>query len=412
VGPHQAGRDVLTPEPTAGDQAGAAGASGPTRPGPLSGVRVVELAGIGPVPFTGMLLADLGADVVRVDRAGVVRGTETVPFQLSDDLMSRSRRSIGVDLKHPDGVEAVLRLVAVSDALVEGFRPGVAERLGVGPEPCLARNPRLVYGRMTGWGQSGPLAAAAGHDINYIAVSGVLDRIGRAGQPPTPPLNLIGDFGGGAMLLAYGIAAALLHAARTGEGEVVDAAMVDGASLLMMPFFSGRDSGYNTARGTNLLDSGAPFYETYETADGKWVAVGAMEPKFYATLLSLLGLDGEDLPPQMDRAGWPVVKARFAEVFRTRSRDQWCALLEGTDACFAPVLRLEEVEHFPHHQARASFVEVDGRLQPRPAPRFDRHPPSSPDSPPKPGLHTDAVLAEAGLTGEEIAKLRSVGAVA
>ncbi|HWW52528.1 MAG TPA: CaiB/BaiF CoA-transferase family protein [Acidimicrobiales bacterium] len=412
MGPHQAGWDVLTADNVfAGQDKQVAGVA-PARSGPLAGVKVIELAGIGPVPFTGMLLADLGADVVRVDRAGVVRGTETVPFQLADDLMSRTRRSIGVDLKHPDGVEAVLRLVESADALVEGFRPGVVERLGVGPDACLARNPRLVYGRMTGWGQDGPLAGAAGHDINYIALAGVLDRIGRAGQPPTPPLNLIGDFGGGAMLLAYGMACALLHAWRTGEGQVVDAAMVEGASLLMIPFFGGRDGGYNTARGTNLLDSGAPFYETYETADGKWIAIGAMEPKFYATLLELLGLAGEDLPAQMDRQGWATVKARFSAVFRTRTRAEWSALLEGTDACFAPVLGLEEVEQHPQHRARGTFVDVEGRLQPAPAPRFGQTKPSSPLPPPGPGQDTDQVLAEIGLTSADIAKLRSVGAIA
>jgi alpha-methylacyl-CoA racemase len=380
--------------------------------GPLAGVRVIELAGIGPVPFTGMLLADMGADVVRIDRAGVVNGTEVVPFQIPDDLMNRGRRSVGIDLKRPEGLEAALRLIGTADALFEGFRPGVAERLGVGPEPCRARNPKLVYGRMTGWGQDGPLAESAGHDINYIALSGVLSRIGRQGQPPTPPLNLVGDFGGGAMLLAYGLVCGLLSAQRTGQGQVIDAAMIDGSALLMMPFFGGRKSAFNTERGTNLLDSGAPFYDAYETADGQWIAVGAMEPKFYATLLRLLGLEGEDLPAQMDRTGWPTVRARFTEVFRTRTREDWCALLEGTDACFAPVLGLEEVEKHPHHQARRSFAEVDGRVQPAPAPRFDGTPPADLSAPPRPGQHTDEILAEAGLTSEDIAKLRSLGAVA
>ncbi len=380
--------------------------------GPLAGVRVVEVAGIGPVPFTAMMLADMGADVVRIDRAGVVRGTEVVPFQPPGDLMNRGRRSVGIDLKHPDGVEAALRLIERAGVLVEGFRPGVAERLGIGPEPCLARNPSLVYGRMTGWGQDGPLAQAAGHDIDYIALAGVLGRIGRAGQPPTPPLNLVGDFGGGAMLLAFGIACALVHAGRTGKGQVIDAAMVEGAALLMMPFFGARLSPHNTGRGTNLLDSGAPFYDTYETKDGRWVAVGAMEPKFYATLLRLLGLEGEDLPEQMDRTGWPVVKARFAEVFRGRTRDEWCAALEGTDACFAPVLGLDEVEHHPHHAARGAFPDVDGVVQPRPAPRFSATPAAVPGPPPEPGQHTDQVLAEAGFTETEIDKLRAAGAIA
>ena len=380
--------------------------------GPLAGTKVIELAGIGPVPFAGMLLADMGADVVRIDRVGVVTGAEVVPFQIPDDLMNRGRRSVGLDLKHPAGLETALRLVERSDALFEGFRPGVVERLGVGPDVCLARNPRLVYGRMTGWGQTGPLASAAGHDINYIALSGVLSRIGRRGQPPTPPLNLVGDFGGGAMLLAFGMVCALLSAGRTGQGQVVDAAMVDGSALLMMPFFAGRHGTVNTERGTNLLDSGAPFYDSYETADGKWIAVGAMEPKFYATLLRLLGLDGQELPAQMDRAGWPVLKETFAAVFRTRPRHEWTALLEGTDACFAPVLGLDEVDQHPHHKARRGFPEIGGRVQPAPAPRFSETAPTDPPRPPKPGEHTDQVLAEAGLTGADIAKLRSVGAVA
>jgi alpha-methylacyl-CoA racemase len=380
--------------------------------GPLAGIRIIELAGIGPVPFTGMMLADMGADVIRVDRAGVVQGTEVVPFQPPGDLMNRNRRSIGVDLKHPEGAEVVLRLVQGCDALIEGYRPGVTERLGVGPGECLARNARLVYGRMTGWGQDGPMAQAAGHDINYIALAGVLDRIGRAGQPPTPPLNLVGDFGGGAMFLAFGMACALVHAGRTGQGQIIDAAMVEGSSTLMMPFFGGRDRGLNTERGTNLLDSGAPFYDTYETADRRWVAVGAMEPKFYATLLRLLHLDGTGLPPQMDRDGWPQVRDALAGAFRTRTRDEWCVLLEGTDACFSPVIGLEEVELHPHNAARGTFISVDGRVQPRPVPRFSETPGTVERPPPVPGQHTDEVLAESGLTNEEITRLRSVGAIA
>jgi alpha-methylacyl-CoA racemase len=382
------------------------------RVGPLEGIRILELSGIGPVPFTGMLLADLGADVIRVDRPGVVRGTEMVPFQIPADLMNRGRRSIGIDLKHPDGVETLLRLVEHVDGLVEGYRPGVCERLGIGPEPCLARNPRLVYGRMTGWGQDGPLSQSAGHDINYIALAGVLGRIGREGQPPTPPLNLVGDFGGGALFLAFGMASALVHAGRTGEGQVVDASMVEGASLLMMSFFGSRMSGFNTERGTNLLDSGAPFYECYQTSDGKWVAVGAMEPKFYAALLDVLGLDAEDLPAQMDRSGWPLVKARFAEVFRTRTRDEWSERCAGTDACVVPVLGLEEVERHPHNEARHSFPEIFGAVQPAPAPKFSHTKAAVAAPPPVPGAHTDEVLAATGLTNDDIAKLREIGAVA
>jgi len=378
--------------------------------GPLEGIRIIELAGIGPVPFAGMVLADMGADVIRVDRAGVVKGTETVPFQLANDVMSRGRRSIGVDLKHPDGVATLLTLVEGADALIEGFRPGVAERLGIGPEPCLARNPRLVYGRMTGWGQTGPLAQTAGHDIDYIALAGVLGRIGRAGQPPTAPLNLVGDFGGGAVVLVCGVACALLHVARHGAGQVVDAAMVDGAALLMAPFFAGRDR--PNSRGTGLLDTGAPFYDTYETADGRWVAVGALEPKFYADLLRLLSLDGADLPGQMDPAGWPELRAAFGQAFATRTRDEWCALATGLDACVAPVLELDELAGHPHHVARRSFPDVAGEVQPGPAPRFSATPAEVRWPPPDPGRDTDDGLAEAGLSPEDICRLRDVGAVA
>jgi alpha-methylacyl-CoA racemase len=326
--------------------------------------------------------------------------------------MNRNRRSIGVDLKHPDGVEVVLRLVEGCDGLIEGFRPGVTERLGVGPGECLARNTRLVYGRMTGWGQDGPMAHAAGHDINYIALAGVLDRIGRAGQAPTPPLNLVGDFGGGAMFLAFGMACALVHAGRTGQGQVIDAAMVEGASTLMMPFFGGRDRVVNAGRGTSLLDSGAPFYDSYETADGRWVAVGAMEPKFYGTLLRLLELDQFGLPEQMDPDGWPRIRAAIAGAFRSRTRDEWCELLEGTDACFSPVLGLEEVEHHRHHAARGTFISVDGRIQPRPVPRLSETPGTVERPPPVPGQHTDELMAELGMNDEEITRLRGTGAIA
>lgn len=380
--------------------------------GPLGGVRVLELAGIGPVPFTGMMLSDMGADVIRVDRVGVVRGSEKVPFQIPTDIMNRGRRSIGIDLKHPDGVEVMLHLVGEVDALIEGFRPGVVERLGVGPVECLARNPRMVYGRITGWGQDGPLARTAGHDINYIALSGVLGRIGRAGQPPTPPLNLVGDFGGGAMLLAFGITCALVHSRDSGEGQVIDASMLEGSSLLMTAFFGGRRSGLNTDRGTNLLDSGAPFYECYETADGKWLAVGAMESKFYATLLTVVGLDVSSLPSQMDRDGWPLLKSRLAEAFLTRTREEWESCFAGTDACVTPVLDLDEVEVHPHNAARGSFPCIFDVIQPGPAPRFSRTQASVERPPPEPGQHTNEVLAEAGLTAREIEKLRSVGAIA
>ncbi|HLG01392.1 MAG TPA: CaiB/BaiF CoA-transferase family protein [Acidimicrobiia bacterium] len=377
--------------------------------GPLQGIKVVEIAGIGPGPFCAMMLADMGADVIRVDRA---QGVSGLPGNNSKDLINRGRRSVGVDLKNPDGVETVLRLVENADALVEGFRPGVAERLGIGPEPCLERNPRLVYGRMTGWGQDGPMAQAAGHDINYISLAGALEPIGRAGERPLPPLNLIGDFGGGGMLLAYGIVCGVLEAQRSGKGQVVDAAMVDGAAVLMT-FVHGLKAMdfWNDERGTNLLDTGAWFYEVYETADGKFVSVGSLEPQFYAELLRLTGLESEDLPPQMDRTSWPAMKERLAEVFRTKTRDEWREIMEGTDVCFAPVLSMDEAPDHPHNRARNTFVEVDGVTQPGPAPRFSRTVPEIQTPPPIPGQHTDEALAAWGFPPADIAKLRETGAV-
>ncbi|HYA68398.1 MAG TPA: CaiB/BaiF CoA-transferase family protein, partial [Acidimicrobiales bacterium] len=323
--------------------------------GPLDGVRVVELAGIGPGPYACMLLADAGADIVRVDRAtGSPPAPEAGPHW---DILLRSRRSVAVDLKHPDGVGLVLDLVARADALVEGWRPGVAERLGLGPDACLGRNPRLVYGRMTGWGQQGPLAHSAGHDIDYIALSGALWSIGRAGDRPVPPLNLVGDFGGGGMVLAFGVAAALVDAQRSGTGQVVDAAMVDGAASLMAMTYSFHELGlWNDERGANMLDTGAPYYEVYDTADGKWFAVGAIEPQFYAELLKVLGLEGEDLPPQNDRSRWAQTKERFAAIFRSHTRDEWTELFEGTDACGAPVLSPWEAHLHPHNRARDTFI--------------------------------------------------------
>jgi alpha-methylacyl-CoA racemase len=371
--------------------------------GPLEGVRVLQIASLAPGPFAACMLADAGADVVRVDR---LEG----PPALGSPLLARGQRSIAVDLKHPDGVALVLDLVESCDAIVEGFRPGVMERLGLGPDQCLDRKPALVYGRMTGFGQDGPLAKAAGHDINYIALSGVLGRIGRFGQPPTPPLNLVGDFGGGGMLLAFGLVCALMSARRTGVGQVVDAAMVDGSALLMLPFFGGRDT--PTTRGTNLLDSGAPFYDAYETADGKWVSVGAIEPQFYGELLAGLGIDPDSLPQQMDSGSWPATKELFAGIFRTRTRDEWCEVFEGSDACFAPVLELSEVDEHPHSSARAAFVEIGGTVQPAPAPRFSGTPGSVRAGPPRSGEHTEEVLAEwAGIGGERLEALRSAGAI-
>jgi alpha-methylacyl-CoA racemase len=377
---------------------------------PLDGVRVIELAGIGPVPFAGMLLSDLGADVVRVDRPATVAGAD--PTRPSQDPMGRGKRSVGVDLKHPDGAATVLRLMTGADVLVEGFRPGVTERLGVGPEPCLAANPKLVYGRMTGWGQEGPLAQDAGHDIDYLAVAGVLGHIGRAGAPPTPPINLVADFGGGANMLVVGVLAALVEAGRTGRGTVVDAAMVDGAALLMAPFWAARASGFWTdERGTNLLDSGAYFYDAYECADGRHVAVGAIEPQFHAALVKGLGLDGEELPDQMDRGAWPSMKARLAGIFRTRTRDEWVEVFAGTDACVAPVLTMGEAAEHPHIRARGTVVASGGVPQPAPAPRVGG-PLPLPGRPVQPGQHTDEVLGELGLTPEEVARLREAGAVA
>lgn len=376
--------------------------------GPLTGYRVIEVAGIGPGPFAAMMLSDMGADVLRIDRLHGARGVDGVP----GNVLNRGRRSVALDLKHPDAVELVLSLVKEAHVLIEGFRPGVAERLGIGPEACLARNPRLVYGRMTGFGQEGPLSQAAGHDIDYIALAGALDPIGRAGGPPVVPLNLVADFGGGGMLLAFGVACALAEAARSGQGQVVDAAMVDGAALLTTLFHGMRAMGFwRDERGTNLLDSGSHFYDVYETADGRYVAIGALEPQFYAELLRLTGLDGEDLPAQMDRSQWPAMKERMAALFRTKTREEWCAVLEGSDACFAPVLTLAEAPAHPHNRARGTFVEVEGILQPAPAPRFSRTPGAIAGPPAAPGAHTDEALAAWGVSADEIAKLRSAGAI-
>ncbi|HEY2427846.1 MAG TPA: CaiB/BaiF CoA-transferase family protein, partial [Acidimicrobiales bacterium] len=322
--------------------------------GPLTGIKVVELAGIGPAPFAAMVLADMGADVVRVDRADRVHGGD--PDKPPATIWDRGRRSIGVDLKHPDGVGAVLQLVGQADALLEGFRPGVAERLGLGPDECLARNPRLAYGRMTGWGQEGPYAHAAGHDINYIALSGTLHAIGRRDEAPVPPLNLVGDFGGGGMLLALGICAALVEAARSGQGQVVDAAMVDGSAQLATMIHGMRAIGvWEDERGTNTLDTGAHFYEVYETADHQYVSIGSIEPQFYAELLRLTGLDGDaEFAAQLDRSRWPALKERLAAVFATKTRGEWCELMEGTDVCFAPVLSMGEAPEHPHNVARGT----------------------------------------------------------
>ncbi|HEV2450370.1 MAG TPA: CaiB/BaiF CoA-transferase family protein [Streptosporangiaceae bacterium] len=377
--------------------------------GPLHGIRVIEIASLAPAPFGCMILSDLGADVLRVDRASQCGPDAPAP----KDPLVRGRRSIGLNLSDANGAELLLRLVATADVLVEGFRPGVAERLGVGPEQCLARNPRLVFARMTGWGQEGPLARTAGHDIDYIGVSGVLHGIGRAGQRPVPPLNLVGDFGGGGMLLAVGVLAALIERERSGRGQVVDVAMVDGSALLNA-FLYGllATGGWQEERGTNLLDGGAPFYDTYQTADGRHVAVGALEPKFYAELLAKLGLDDAGLPGQYDRTGWPVLRERIAAVFAERTRDEWTEHFSGSDACVAPVLTPSEAPRHPHIAARGTFIETGGVLSPAPAPRFSRTAAGEPVAPPRPGADTDAVLAELGLSGPEIAALRRAGTVA
>ena len=378
--------------------------------GPLQGIKVVELAGIGPAPMCAMLLADLGAEVIRVDRLA--------PADLGIDsgrqynLLERSRRSIAVDLKSAEGVEVVLKLAEQADALIEGFRPGVTERLGLGPDVCLARNPRLVYGRMTGWGQDGPMALAAGHDINYIALTGVLDAIGTAGGQPVPPLNLVGDFGGGALYLAFGVLAGLLEARTSGQGQVIDAAMVDGAASLLTAIYGMYGSGsWQLERGTNILDTGAHFYGTYECADGKWISIGSIEAKFHAELLEKLGLEESDIPDRMDRSRWVEHKKRLTELFLAKTRDEWCEIMEGSDVCFAPVLSMAEAPNHPHNVARGAFVEVDGVIQPGPAPRFSRTPGQVQSPPPEPGQHTEAILADWGWSADDIAALRTAGAI-
>ena len=370
--------------------------------GPLRGVRVVELAGIGPGPYACMLLADLGAEVLRVDRPGAS------PGPVRSDLLGRGRRSVALDLKQPEAAEVVLRLVERADALVEGFRPGVAERLGVGPAECLARNPRLVYGRMTGWGQQGPLAPRVGHDINYIGLTGALAAVGEAGRKPVPPLNLVADFGGGAMFLVLGVLAALVERAGSGRGQVVDAAMVDGVTSLLTLFYGLRAGGqWRDERGSNALDGGAPFYDTYECADGRYVAVGALEPQFWAALVETLGL--ADLPGQLDVARWPELRARLAEVFATRSRDEWAIVFAEVDACVTPVLTLGEAPGHPHLAARGSVVEHGGVRQPAPAPRFSRTPGALGAPPTMPGTDTRAALRDWGFDATEVQRLEDAG---
>jgi len=376
--------------------------------GPLTGLKVIEMVGIGPAPFCAMMFADMGAEVVRIDRprppgdAGAERA----------DILARGRRSVSIDLGKPGAADAVLEMIDKADVLIEGFRPGVMERLGLGPDVCLARNPRLVYGRMTGWGQYGPLSHAAGHDINYIALTGVLHAIGRSGDAPVVPLNYVGDFGGGAMFLAFGVLSALYETRHSGKGQVVDAAMTDGTALLSAMMYGMKAGGHwSNQRGENLLDGGAHFYDTYACADGKYVAIGAIEPKFYALLLELCGIDDPTFSGQMDSRRWPVLKHRLADVFRTRTRDEWCMLMEGSDVCFAPVLDWDEAPLHPHNQARNTFIDIDGVVQPAPAPRFSRTAPATPRPPSPAGQDAIDVLQSWGLSEDQLERLKSSGAI-
>ncbi|MEO5724192.1 MAG: CaiB/BaiF CoA-transferase family protein [Ilumatobacteraceae bacterium] len=379
--------------------------------GPLSGYRIIEIAGIGPGPFAAMMLADMGAEVIRVDRAQNVRGP--APSTPHGDVSLRGRRNVALDLKHPDGAATLLDLVEKADALIEGFRPGVMERLGVGPDECLARNPKLVFGRMTGWGQDGPYAMSAGHDLNYISLAGALAHFGRQGEAPVPPLNMVGDFGGGGMFLAYGVVCALLEAQRSGACQVVDTAMVDGTAMLMAMFWSMKAGGMfdEDNRGTNLLDTGAHFYDAFRCADGKYVSIGSIEPQFYAELLSITGLsDDAEFGRQMDKQMWPHLKTRLAQVFETKTRDEWCTLMEHTDVCFAPVLTMSEAAQHPHNVARGTFVDIAGVRQPSPAPRFSRTKAEIDGLPAHPGQHTKQVLADWGIPAQRIDDVLASGA--
>ena len=371
--------------------------------GPLNGIKIIEIAGIGPGPFCAMMLADMGADIIRVDRKGN-------PGLGKLDLLNRSRRSIAVDLKNPEGVDLILKLVEKADGLMEGFRPGVMEKLGLGPDVCLKRNSRLVYGRITGWGQEGPLAKAAGHDINYISIAGVLHAIGHADGKPVPPLNLVGDFGGGGMLMAFGMVCGLLESRTSGKGQVVDAAMVDGAAALMTMMWGFKAMGmWKDQRGMNILDTGSHYYDTYETADGKYISIGSIEPQFYALLLKLGKIDDPDFINQQDQSKWPELKAKIAGIFKSKSRDEWCEIMEGSDVCFAPVLSMEEALQHPHNIARSTFIDIDGIVQPAPAPRFSRTVPEISAPPPMPGDHNESALLDWGLAKNEIQDLMNKG---
>ncbi|MDG4549068.1 MAG: CaiB/BaiF CoA-transferase family protein [Candidatus Contendobacter sp.] len=379
--------------------------------GPLHGLKIVEFAGIGPAPFAGMMLSDLGAEVVQIDRAATPNAAPAKLFAPDKDIANRGRRALRLDLKTPDGAAAALRLIERADALIEGFRPGVMERLGLGPEVCLARNPRLIYGRMTGWGQTGPLAPTSGHDIDYLALSGVLHAIGRADSGPPPPLNTVADHGGGGMLLVVGLLAALLESRNSGQGQVVDAAMIDGSALLLVSILTLKAMGcWTDRRESNLLDGGAHFYDTYECADGKWLAVGAIEPHFYRILLEGCGVTDPAPEKQWHPESWPALKERLRAAFRTRSRDEWCALFEGSDACVAPVLDLDEAPAHPHNRARQTFVESAGLMQPAPAPRFSRTPAAIQGPPNQRADPSGDWLADWGFSETEIARFVSAGA--
>jgi alpha-methylacyl-CoA racemase len=378
--------------------------------GTLSGYKIIEFAGIGPAPMCAMLLSDMGAEVLRIDRAE--DANLGIPTDAKYSVLNRGRRSVAIDLKRKEGTDVALKLVERADALIEGFRPGVMERLGLGPEQCLARNARLVYGRMTGWGQEGPLAHAAGHDINYIALTGALHSIGRKGEAPVPPLNLVGDFGGGGVYLALGVVAGLLETQKSGKGQVIDVAMIDGAASLMAAIYGLRAAGlWSDKRGENILDTGAHYYNVYETRDGKYVAIGSIETKFYAELLRLTGLESERLPRQNDRSFWPALQERLAAIFRTKTRDEWCHIMEGSEVCFAPVLNMQEASSHPHNRERETFVEVEGVVQPAPAPRFSRTPSAIQRPPARSGEHTEEALRDWGFSAVELEQLRGCGAI-
>ena len=378
--------------------------------GPLSGYRIIEIAGIGPGPFAAMMLADMGAEVIRVERAQSVKGA--APATAHWDTLLRGRKNIAIDLKNPQGVEALLQLVEKADAIIEGFRPGVMERLGIGPTECAKRNPKIVFGRMTGWGQDGHYAPLAGHDINYIALAGALAHFSRAGEAPVPPLNMVGDFGGGGMFLAFGVVCALLETQKSGKGQVIDAAMIDGSATLMSMFWAMKSIGMfnENAPGTNLLDTGAHFYDVFQCQDDKYISIGSIEPQFYALLLEKTGLTNDPaFAKQMDPSQWPTLKAKLQDVIKQKTQAQWCAIMEGTDVCFAPVLTMTEATQHPHHIARNTFINIAGVTQPAPAPRFSRTSPETPTPPAHAGQHSTQILNEWGISN--ITELLASGAV-